>query len=76
MSATRDATDEALLNNLEHWLEVFLGQGATAVEVKSGYGLSHEINRAKAERHGAGSDSYLFGRSRCAKGRKKPQRLH
>jgi len=42
VSATRDATDEALLNNLEHWLEVFLGQGATAVEVKSGYGLSHD----------------------------------
>lgn len=62
VSATRDATDEALLNNLEHWLEVFLGQGATAVEVKSGYGLSHDqeirllriINRAKADKqHGA-----------------------
>jgi len=61
VSATRDATDEALLNNLEHWLEVFLGQGATAVEVKSGYGLSHDqeirllriINRAKADKqHG------------------------
>jgi len=61
VSATRDANDEALLNNLEHWLEVFLGQGATAVEVKSGYGLSHDqeirllriINRAKADKqHG------------------------
>jgi len=60
VSATRDATDEALLSSLKRWLEVFLGQGATAVEVKSGYGLSHDqeirllriINRAKAEGHG------------------------
>jgi len=84
VSATRDATDEALLNNLEHWLEVFLGQGATAVEVKSGYGLSHDqeirllriINRAKARGARCGSDSYLFGRSRCAQGTRKPRRLH
>ena len=61
VSATRDATDEALLSSLKRWLEVFLGQGATAVEVKSGYGLSHDqeirllriINRAKADKqHG------------------------
>jgi len=61
VSATRDATDEALLNNLKRWLGVFLGQGTTVVEVKSGYGLSHDqeirllriINRAKADKqHG------------------------
>jgi len=61
VSATRDATDEALLNNLKRWLGVFLGQGTTVVEVKSGYGLSHDqeirllriINKAKADKqHG------------------------
>lgn len=61
VSATRDATDEALLNNLKRWLGVFLDQGTTVVEVKSGYGLSHDqeirllriINKAKADKqHG------------------------
>ena len=61
VNATRDATDEALMNNLKRWLGVFLGQGTTVVEVKSGYGLSHDqeirllriINKAKADKqHG------------------------
>lgn len=61
VSATRDATDEALLNNLKRWLGVFIDQGTTVVEVKSGYGLSHDqeirllriINKAKADKqHG------------------------
>jgi len=87
VSATRDATDEALLNNLEHWLEVFLGQGATAVEVKSGYGLSHDqeirllriINRAKADKqHGVEVEvipTYL-GAHAVPRDAKKPRRLH
>ena len=42
VSATRYSTDESLLSNLKYWLGVFLRQGVTTVEVKSGYGLSHE----------------------------------
>jgi len=42
VSATRNASDEALLRNLEYWLRVFLRQGVTTLEVKSGYGLNHE----------------------------------
>ena len=40
--ATRDASDEELLENLLAHLDVMLAHGSTTVEVKSGYGLETE----------------------------------
>jgi imidazolonepropionase len=42
VEATRNADSDILLRSLTHWLGVFLRHGSTCVEVKSGYGLSHE----------------------------------
>jgi imidazolonepropionase len=55
--ATREASDEELLNRLLGYLDVMLAHGTTAVEVKSGYGLDTEtelrmlsvIDRADSE---------------------------
>lgn len=55
VEATRAASDDELSMHLQYWLNVFLCQGTTSIEVKSGYGLCHEqemrllrvIHRAK-----------------------------
>lgn len=39
---TRAATDEQLAQNVRHYMDEYLAQGATTVEVKSGYGQSAE----------------------------------
>lgn len=40
--ATRAASDEELFNSAQARAEVFLRQGVTTLEVKSGYGLDHD----------------------------------
>lgn len=40
--ATRQASPEALQRRARRWLDLMLAQGTTAVEIKSGYGLSTE----------------------------------
>lgn len=42
VSATREASDEELLDRLLDYLDVMLAHGTTTVEVKSGYGLDTE----------------------------------
>jgi len=85
VSATRNASDEALLRNLEYWLRVFLRQGVTTLEVKSGYGLNHEqeirllriISEVKQQQQAlVEGGSHLSGSPRCAKRCKEPTRLH
>ena len=43
--ATREASDERLLENLLEHLDAMLAHGTTTVEVKSGYGLDAETER-------------------------------
>jgi imidazolonepropionase len=47
--ATREASDEELLENLTRHLETMLAHGTTTVEVKSGYGLDTETELRQLE---------------------------
>ncbi|WP_293032723.1 imidazolonepropionase [Natronococcus sp.] len=47
--ATREASDEELLENLTGHLETMLAHGTTTVEVKSGYGLETETELRQLE---------------------------